>query len=300
VTAASPAGSRQPRRGPLAWLALLARGVAMGIAELVPGVSGGTIAFVSGIYEELVTTLARLRPGGLVMLVREGPAAVWREFNLGFLAALAGGMVLAVVTFARVFEYLLDHAPTLVWAFFFGIIAASVVQIGRFRSWRPLLGYGLAGLLVALAVLQLGHRQGTAPLWMFFLGGMVAVSAWLLPAVSGSFLLLVLGLYEPVLRAFNAGEWLVPAALAAGCAVGLLAFSRALHWLMQRRREPVLCGLTVFMAGSLWRLWPWQAEGAVLSPAGYEAVTGQPALLPGALLTLALGVFALWLLSRLE
>jgi len=235
---AAPGEIERPRRGVLAWLALLARGVAMGIAELVPGVSGGTIAFVSGIYEELGTTLARLRPAGLVMLLRDGPAAVWREFNLGFLAVLGAGMVLAVVTFARLFEYLLDHVPTLVWAFFFGIIAASVAQSGRCRAWRGLLGYGLAGLVVALAVLQLGYRDGPAPLWMFFLGGMVAVSAWLLPAVSGSFLLLVLGLYEPVLRAFNAGDWLVPASLAAGCAVGLLAFSRALHWLMQRLREP--------------------------------------------------------------
>ena len=289
-----------PERGALAWAALMLRGVAMGLAELVPGVSGGTIAFVTGIYEELVGTLARLRPAALAMLFRAGPAACWRHYNLGFLAALAAGMMVAVVTFARVFEYLLDHVPTLVWAFFFGLIAASVVQIGRARAPSDLLGYGAVGLGAAAALLTLGVGAGPAPLWMFFVGGMIAVSAWLLPAVSGSFLLLVLGLYEPVLRAFNAGEWLIPGVLALGCLVGLLVFSRLLHWLLGRIREPLLAGLTGFMAGSLYRLWPWQAEGSMLGPGAFEAATGQPPLLLATLGAALLGVVALWLLSRLE
>jgi len=297
---ASPGDGPAPRRGGLAWAALVLRGVAMGLAELVPGVSGGTIAFVTGIYEELVGTLARLRPAALAMLFRDGPGACWRHYNLGFLAALGVGMAAAVVTFARVFEYLLDHVPTLVWAFFFGLIAASVAQIGRGRRPADLIGFGAVGLGAAAALLTLGVGTGPAPLWMFFVGGVIAVSAWLLPAVSGSFLLLVLGLYEPVLRAFNAGEWLVPGVLALGCLVGLLAFSRLLHWLLGRIREPLLAGLTGFMAGSLYRLWPWRADGGVVAPAAYEAATGQPAMLLATLGAAALGVAALWLLSRLE
>lgn len=289
-----------PQRGLLAWLAVGVRGMAMGIAELVPGVSGGTIAFVTGIYEELIGSLARLGPTSLGVLWRHGWRRFWVEYNLGFLLMLAGGMLVSVVLFARLLGYLLDHAPSVVWAFFFGLIAASVVHIGRRRTLRRLALYGVLGLAMAVALLQLDARDGPAPLWMFFVGGMVAVSAWLLPAVSGSFLLLVLGLYEPVLRAFNAGDWLIPATLAAGCAAGLLAFSSLLNWLMTRLRETVLALLTGFMAGSLPRLWPWQDGTELLSPAGYEAVTGQAALLIPAAASVLLGVAALWLLSRLE
>lgn len=293
-------GSPGPERGAGAWLGIGARGMAMGIAELVPGVSGGTIAFVTGIYEELIHTLAGLRPSSLLLLRREGIAAFWRAHNLTFLAVLGVGMVLAVVIFARLFEYLLDQVPTLVWAFFFGLIAASAVHIGRELRPARLLAYGTIGLVLALAMLGIGFREGAAPLWMFFLGGMLAVSAWLLPAISGSFLLLALGLYEPVLRAFNAGDWTIPLTLAAGCVLGLLAFANLLHWLMQRQREPVLALLTGFMAGSLPRLWPWQADGSWWSPTGYEAITGEPAFAAAALAVAALGAAALWLLGRVS
>lgn len=294
------APARSADRGMLDWLGVVVRGMAMGIAELVPGVSGGTIAFVTGIYDELIRSLAGLGPASLVAWRRRGFGAFWREHNLTFLAVLGLGMVVAVVIFARLMEYLLDHVPALVWAFFFGLIAASVVHIGRHLELRPLLGYGALGLLLALLLLQIGVRDGAAPLWMFFVGGVLAVSAWLLPAVSGSFLLLALGLYEPVLRAFNAGDWLIPLTLAAGCVVGLLAFARALHWLMQRLRDPVLALLTGFMAGSLPTLWPWQVAGEWLSPAAYQILTGRPALAVEALAVAALGALALWLLGRLS
>lgn len=302
MTAPVPAqpGTGQARRSLLAWLAVGVRGMAMGIAELVPGVSGGTIAFVTGIYEELIGSLARLRPASLALLWRRGWRCFWQTHNLTFLTVLAAGMAASVLLFARVLGYLLDTVPNLVWAFFFGLIAASVVHIGRHRSRQRLLVYGVLGLAVALAVLQLDVRDGPAPLWMFFFGGMVAVSAWLLPAVSGSFLLLALGLYEPVLRAFNAGDWPIPLTLAAGCAVGLLLFSSFLNWLMSRLRESVLALLTGFMAGSLPRLWPWQDGGVLLSPSGYESVTGHAALVVPVLAVVLLGVVALWSLSRLE
>ncbi len=300
---ATPAGLSDPvpARGLSGWLGIGVRGMAMGVAELVPGVSGGTIAFVTGIYDELIRTLASFSlVGSPRLLWRDGWRTFWRAHNLTFLLVLASGMVMAVVVFARLLEYLLDQVAVMVWGFFFGLIAASVVQIGRFRPPAALAVYGVVGLLLGAALMQVGFREGEAPLWMFFVGGMLAVSAWLLPAVSGSFLLLVLGLYEPVLRAFNAGHWLVPAVLAAGCAVGLLLFSRLLYWLMRRAREPVLASLTGFMAGSLLRLWPWQAEHALLSPLGYQAATGQPALWLPVILAAALGVVTLWLLSRLE
>ena len=165
--------------------------------------------------------------------------------------------------------------------------------------------FHLAGRRLGPVVAALSASASSSSVWTLmgvsgaaYLWGLPA--AWLLPAVSGSFLLLVLGLYEPVLRAFNAGEWLVPGVLALGCLVGLLAFSRLLHWLLGRIREPLLAGLTGFMAGSLYRLWPWRADGGVVAPAAYEAATGQPAMLLATLGAAALGVAALWLLSRLE
>lgn len=291
------AAARRDLRG---WLLVGLRGVAMGIAELVPGVSGGTIAFVTGIYEELVGTLARLQPRALGTLWRDGPKRFWSEHNLSFLLALGLGMVLAIVTFARVLEWLLDHYAVAVWAFFFGLIVASVFHIGRYRRPLHLASWGLLGALIAYAVLQLGVREGPAPLWLYFVGGMVAISAWLLPAVSGSFMLLVLGLYEPVLRAFNAGDWVFPLTLGAGCAVGLLLFARLLDWLLRRVHEPLLAALTGFMAVSLLKLWPWNVGDALLSPAAYAAATGLPPMPAAAVGAALVGVLILWLLTRLE
>jgi putative membrane protein len=300
--AATPAVPLEPPggRSAVGWFTLWLRGMAMGIAELVPGVSGGTIAFITGIYEELVGTLASFRIQSLATLRHDGPRAFWRRHNVNFLLVLGAGMLVAVLLFARLIQFLLDQAPVLVWAFFFGLIAASVVQIGRYRRAVLLLGYGLVGALLALLLLQVGHRDVAAPLWMFFIGGMVAVSAWLLPGVSGSFLLLVMGLYEPVLRAVNAGHWQIPLVLLIGCAVGILSFARLLNWLMIRVREPMLAALTGFMAGSLPRLWPWQHDGRLLSPAGFETAVGEPALVVPAVMAMALGALILWLLSRLE
>jgi len=288
------------RSGPLAWAGVFLRGMAMGIAELVPGVSGGTIAFVTGIYSELVASLASFRLASLSVLLRRGLGAFWQHHNLSFLLVLGLGMLASVLLFARLFHYLLEQVPTVVWGFFFGLIAASVVQIGRRRSRRHLLGAGLVGLLCGLLLMFVNPGNGDAAPWVYFFGGMAAVSAWLLPAVSGSFLLLALGLYGGVLEALSEGLWPVLLMLGAGCIVGLLAFARILAWVMEAWREPVLALLTGFMAGSLVRLWPWRQDGTLLSPAGFESAAGQPALLGGVLLATLAGVAVLWLLSRLE
>jgi len=295
-----PAEVPPPRVGVLAWLALLLRGMAMGLAELVPGVSGGTIAFVTGIYFELVKSLSSFRPSSVVLLWREGPVAFWHRHNLGFLLALAAGMLLSVLLFARLFQFLLETVPTLVWAFFFGLIAASVLHIGRGRAWRLLAGFGSAGLVGGLLLLGLEPVDSGVSLWVFFLGGALAVSAWLLPAISGSFLLLILGLYEPVLRALNTGDVPILVALALGCVAGIMSMARLLSWLMARFREPVLALLTGFMAGSLARLWPWQQDGQLLLPFDYQMVAGQPALLVYSVAAAMAGMVCLWLLSRLE
>jgi putative membrane protein len=272
----------------------------MGIAELVPGVSGGTIAFVTGIYTEFVRTLAGLRPGSLVVLWRDGWGTFWRVHNLEFLLALGIGMIVSVFAFARLFSHLILTVPPLVWSFFFGLIAASVVRIGAGLDPRALATWGIVGLAAGLAMLALPVREADPGLASFFAGGFVAVSAWLLPAVSGSFMLLVLGLYEPALRAVSDLDVAVVATLVAGCVAGILVMSRILSWMLSCWREPLIAGLTGFMAGSLARLWPWQAEGRWLMPPDYQVLTGVPALVTGSFAAVITGIVALWLLSRLE
>ena len=283
-------------------LGVVFRGVCMGLAELVPGISGGTIAFVTGIYTELVNSLASFGPQSLVLLGR--PQAFWQHHNLGFLLSLAVGMVVGVLALAPVVRLLLAHAAPLLWAFFFGLILASVVFIGRARTRAVLARYGTLGIILGAAFLALptGQVQGS---WLaLFIGSAIAVCAWILPAVSGSFVLLLLGLYDDVIVAIADFNFLKLSAVGLGCAMGLASFVRMLSWLMQRHEDRLLSLLTGFMAVALAKLWPWQNADAgsllesLLWPAEYTSLTGQSAYQMGVLPAVAAGVVALWLLQR--
>lgn len=287
-------------RSPLQWAGVFVRGMAMGVAEVVPGVSGGTIAFVTGIYEELVGSLAGFRARSIGVLFSSGPRQFWHAHNLNFLGLLGVGMLLSVLLFARLLGWWLEVVAPIVWGFFFGLILASVVYVGRGRAVRHLATYGVAGLFLGLLLLLLEPLGRQDSLWVFFFGGVVAVCAWLLPAISGSFVLLIIGLYGPVIEAINDLRFPVLITLACGCVVGLLAFSKGLYWLMQRRAEAVLALLTGFMAGSLPRLWPWSVEGALMSPGAYEMLAGEGAFLPWVSVAISAGAASLWLLSRFE
>jgi len=288
---------------------IYARGMAMGAADLVPGVSGGTIAFITGIYEELVETLAGIRPSLLGIWWREGTAAFWRAGNFGFLLALFAGLVTSVVLFAGLLSWLLQHYPIPLWAFFSGLIAASIPLVLRPVGWRrpvvPLMLIpGVA--LAAWISLQPGLGElGNAP-WIFFASGALAICAMILPGISGSFILVLLGMYAAVLAALEAGDWLRVGAFVTGIICGLLAFVQLLRWLLHRWHDAVLALMAGFMGGALVKVWPWQwaapetaAERPVL-PATYAQLTGEPALLVPALAALPLGVMAAWLLSRAE
>ena len=290
----------QRRRGLGDWLGLFVRGVAMGVAELVPGVSGGTIAFVSGIYEELVHTLAGFRPSSAVHLFELGPVGFWRKQNMGFLLVLGLGMISSVLVFAGLLSHWLEVARPVVWSFFLGLIVLSVWLLGRDIPVRRLLRIAPLGLLMGLAMSLLPAFTGGEASWVFLLGGMIAVSAWLLPAVSGSFMLLVLGLYEPVLHALTGRQWSILLPFLLGCAAGLMLFANFLSWLMKHHREPLMALLTGFMTGALVQLWPWQFAGALLSPSAYAQASGNLAQLPASCLAMVGGAGAIWLLSRLR
>jgi putative membrane protein len=284
------------------WFGIYLRGAMMGVAELVPGVSGGTIAFVTGIYDELVHTLAGLKPT-LLAEFRHGPVdgcvRIWTGANLTFLLALGLGMVTAVVLLAHALSVALDGFRPVVWGFFLGIILLSIWLLGRGLPMPTLLKLGPVGALAGLGLIWMEPFGGSQSLLVFFLAAAIAVSAWLLPAVSGSFVLLTLGLYESVIEALATPYWDVLAVFLAGCAAGLLLFSRALSILLHRVRDQLLAVLTGFMAGASLQLWPWQVDGSLVSPGVYQA-GGEPGYVAASIACSILGALVIWLLSRLD
>lgn len=264
----------------------------MGAAEVVPGVSGGTIAFISGIYQRLVTAISHFTPMLLVDLKDDGLVATWHRVDASFLAVLFASMGVSVILFASGVSYLLNNEPIAIWSFFFGLVVASCVLVARqIESMSIAIGAaGAMGVLIGVVITQLVPVELEPSPWMLFLGGSVAVCAWILPGLSGSFILLVLGLYAFVIDAIKSFDVISLAALAAGCAVGLVSFARVLTHLFTHFRDQTLSLLTGFMVGSLAKLWPWKqttsyqlkADGSQIplvqepiSPNAYIELTGQ-------------------------
>ena len=258
-------------------------GMLMGAAEVVPGVSGGTIAFISGIYERLIFAIRQFTPSLIFTLTRQGIKVTWQRVDGNFLAVLFGAMLLSVVLFASGIGWLLDHQPIGIWSFFFGLVVASIGvvsrQIGRFDTSTTVcavFGIGIGAVLVAVSPANLE----ATPL-LLFAGGAVAVCAWILPGMSGSFILLILGLYSGVLEAVRQFDLTSLIALAAGCGLGLMAFAQVLGALLRRYRGQTVSLLTGFMIGSLLKLWPWQAVVAYqLRPDGTSFPLVQEPVLP--------------------
>ncbi|MDE2888503.1 MAG: DUF368 domain-containing protein [Gemmatimonadota bacterium] len=238
------------------------RGVCMGAADVVPGVSGGTIAFVTGIYEELIYSIRSVdrRFAALLLGFRFGEAlnrVRWR-----FLGAVLAGILLAVVTLARGIQWMLQHQPDLIWAFFFGLVAASVLVVRkRVVAWRgpTWIAAVVSGLLFFVVVGLVPVKTPDSP-WFLFICGIVAISAMILPGISGSFILVLLGKYEYLLAALNDRDLFTIFVFASGAAVGILSVARVLAWIFKRHHDVTIAALTGLMAGSLRKVWPWKAE----------------------------------------
>lgn len=259
--------SDDPKRTVAGWFQIFLRGMAMGVADLVPGVSGGTVAFITGIYDELLGTIAGLKFSLLGELFRgEGKFGdrfrrVWQEANLTFLAVLLAGVFASVALFAGLLHHLLGSHPELLWAFFFGLVAASIPLVGREANWAArewvlaAVGVALAGFLTSLPPMA----TSDAPLVLLGCGA-IAICAMILPGISGSFILLLLGAYSAVIGAIKSFDVLRVAAFGVGAVLGLLSFSRVLDRLLERRRNETLALLTGFLLGSLNALWPWKEK----------------------------------------
>ncbi len=255
--------SKQTGRG-RSWkeyIGLAARGFAMGCADVVPGVSGGTMAFILGIYEELVMSIrAGARGPFWRALTRFDIGAALAAVNAPFLAAVLAGIAIAVVTLAPGLEWLFEHRPVLLWSFFFGLVLASIVTVRkRIERWTlPLFAALAAGAVGAYFLVGAVPVQTPEAAWFLFLSGMLAICAMILPGISGSFILVLLGKYQFVLAAVNQRDVVSLGIVALGALVGIVSFAQVLAWLFKRFHDVTVALLIGLMAGSLRKVWPWK------------------------------------------
>ncbi|MGS2719085.1 DUF368 domain-containing protein [Paraglaciecola aestuariivivens] len=242
------------------YLGLAAKGALMGAADAVPGVSGGTIAFITGIYQELIFSLKQCGFSALKMLFSQGIKATWQHINGAFLLTLFSGVILSILTLARVVLYLMAHHPILLWSFFFGLILAAVWSVIRhIENWNvPLMITFLVGVVSAYYITLISPTQIESTPLVVFLSGMLAICAMILPGISGSFILLLLGMYAPMLNAIKDFQLFTIALFASGCVAGLLSFSHVLSWMFAHHKTKTLALLGGFMLGSLNKVWPWK------------------------------------------
>lgn len=250
------------------------KGAGMGAADVVPGVSGGTIAFMTGIYDELLGSISSINVKAFKLLFSGKFREFWKHINGGFLLSLVCGIGLSVLTIARLMTYLLENHPIQTWAFFFGLIVASSIFILRgISGWKAgdVINCGL-GILLGVLVCTLSPTTTPDALWFIFLSGAIAICAMILPGISGSFILLILGKYEYIMGTINnitsgvniGQNILILGVFLCGAAIGIISFSKFLHWLMGKYHRQTLLILAGFIIGSLVKVWPWSNKVAII------------------------------------
>lgn len=290
------------------YLLLYAKGISMGVADVIPGVSGGTIAFISGIYEELIGSIKSIDADAFKLLARFQIKSFWKSINGNFLIAVLAGIVTSLLSLARLMTYLLEHHPIPVWSFFFGLILVSAPLIMRdIKKWDvATVIAGIIGIVIAYLITILSPTETPTNLPFIFFCGALAICAMILPGISGAFILLLIGKYEYMIKALISFDIPVIIVFVIGCFLGLLGFSRFLSWILTHYRFPTLALLAGFMIGSLNKVWPWKeitafrinSEGLQVAaldqsilPWQYVEKTGQDPKLFLAVLFVALGIF---------
>ncbi|MFV8817671.1 DUF368 domain-containing protein [Haliea sp. E17] len=296
-------------------LGIFLRGLLMGAADIVPGVSGGTMAFITGIYDTLLGSIRAFDLTFVKLLLRLDIRAAFNHVNGGFLLCLLAGIGTSVLTLARILGWVLEHHPVPLWAFFFGLILASaLVLLKQVDHWNPQRLGSLAGGIAIAATIALSPTVNLhIGLPGVFVSGFIAICAMILPGISGSFILVLLGMYGTVLAALKGLDIVFIGVFACGAASGLLCFSRFLYWLLHRYHAGTMALLTGFLFGSLLVVWPWKqvlqwvassdgtpkpAHQWPVSPGQFEAITGsEPQILLCSLLMLA-GFALVWLIDN--
>lgn len=278
----------------------------MGAADVVPGVSGGTIAFITGIYDTLLESIRRVNPSLFSKWRKEGFSAVWTHVNGTFLVSLLSGILTAILTLAKAVSYALTQHPVVIWAFFFGLIVASAIHmIKQVERWAiGEIALAIGGAIFAYGITVASPITLEFSMLTVFIAGSIAICAMILPGISGSFILLLLGMYAPVLDAVKSLNLPILALFALGCLVGILSFSHVLSWLLNNYRSLTIAFLTGLLIGALGKVWPWKeaisfrinSSGEkvplvekVLSPSAFEAATGQPSQLMIAVVMMIVG-----------
>ena len=304
------ASETTPPRSTKNFVFLYLKGMAMGAADVVPGVSGGTIAFITGIYQELLDTIKGFNFSVFKTLKEEGLKATWKKTNATFLVVLFAGIFTSIISLAKGITFLLEVYPILLWAFFFGLIVASSLIISRYiKEWNwKTIGIMILGAAIAFYITVAAPAQIPEGLIYLFLAGCIAICAMILPGISGSFILLLLGAYGTVLASItglvdglksidvesitkyglNIGVFMI------GCVVGIISFSNFLSWMFKKAYALTMALLTGFMIGSLNKVWPWKetlefrtnSHGEEvpflqtnISPSNFESLYGEPAQL---------------------
>lgn len=294
------------------YLIISFKGLAMGAADAVPGVSGGTIAFISGIYEELITSISNVNGALFKTLFSKGIMAFWQQVNGNFLLALLSGIIISFVSFMKLAKYLLEHHPVLIWSFFFGLIVASIYFVGKqITKWNLvsifalIIGAGIAFYISKLP--SLGTNENS---WFLFLAGAIAICAMILPGISGSFILIILGAYKTLSNAIHDIDIKKIMIFGTGALVGILSFSHVLKWLFKNYHNVTLALLTGFIFGSLNKVWPWKKtltwhtdSKGIQSPLLQESVSpfsfdGESQILL-AIVLITLGFLTIFILERL-
>jgi len=236
------------------------KGMAMGAADVVPGVSGGTIAFISGIYEELITSINTIKPSLFKVWKEEGFGSLWKNLNGNFLLALFLGIFISVLSLAKFLSWLLENEAVLLWSFFFGLVLASIFLVGKeIKKWNIATVLILViGAATAYFITTLPPNGSVNNLGYLFLSGALAVCAMILPGISGAFILVLLGSYKTILDAVHERNFLMVGTVAIGAIFGLLSFARLLKWMFKNYHNATLALLTGFILGSLNKIWPWK------------------------------------------
>ncbi|GAA0728879.1 DUF368 domain-containing protein [Aquimarina litoralis] len=256
------------------YLLVSLKGIAMGAADVVPGVSGGTIAFISGIYEELISTINNLNIAFFKDWKKDGLKDTWKKYNLSFLVALFVGIAISILSLVKIIKWLLHNEPLLLWSFFFGLVLASILYIGKqITAWSPKVLISIVLAAVISYFITIAEPMASPEsLWYLLFCGFIAIIAMILPGVSGAFILLILGAYETfigILNQFREGLTTFNVSLlwesfykiviiGIGAVAGLKLFSKVLNWMFDNHKNITLALLTGFMIGSLNKLWPWK------------------------------------------
>ena len=294
------------------YLLLVLRGCAMGAADVIPGVSGGSIAFITGIYEELINSIRSVDLQALRLLVTLKFKEFWKHINGNFLISVVAGIAISIFSLAKLMTYLLNTHPLYVWSFFFGLIIASALLVSKeVKKWDLFsITSMIVGIVIGYTITVLTPTSTPETWWFILLSGAIAICAMILPGISGAFILLLLGKYEYIITAvseFNIGILLI---FLVGAVAGIISFSHLLSWLLKNYHGMTVALLTGFMVGSLNKVWPWQITDTELIngspfeiernvfPAAYEQAGNDP-LTWQVLLMCIIGFFLIWGIEKL-